>query len=129
MPITLRSGKAIGDPRKEITVHYQSVGDAKGTTLRLHFEDDSVLMEVNVTDPANQDSLQRVTFHTRLIPSKLSAYGRVVRGLVQRTGATQLHPNSPVRAWEILQPVFDAFDNDVVPLEEYSAGSSGPKGW
>lgn len=129
VPITLRSGKAIGDPRQEITVQYRSVGDAKGTTLRLHFEDDSVLMEVNVADPRIHDSLQRATFHTNLVPSRLSAYGRVVRGLVKRDGATELHAESPVRAWEILQPVFNAFGNDDVPLEEYPAGSSGPKGW
>jgi len=129
VPITLRSGKAIGDPRKEITVHYQPVGEAKGTTLRLHFSDDNVLMEVNVTDPANRDTLQRATFHTRLMPSKLSAYGRVARGLALRSGATELHAQSPVRAWEIMQPVFDAFDSDAVPLEEYPAGSSGPEGW
>lgn len=129
VPITLRSGKAIGDPRKEITVHYQPVGDAKGTTLRLHFEDDEVRMEVNIADPASPESLQRATFHTRLMPSRLSAYGRVARGLVRRSGATELHPESPARAWEILQPVFDAFAAGTVPLEEYPAGSSGPSGW
>lgn len=127
--ITLRSGKAIGDPRKEIAVHYHPIGDARGTTLRLNFRDDNVLMEVNVADPANPDTLQRATFHTSLFPSKLTAYGRVARGLVQRSGATELHAESPVRAWEILQPVFDAFTNDTVPLEEYPAGSSGPQGW
>lgn len=129
VPITLRSGKAIGDPRKEITVHYQPVGDAKGTTLRLHFEDDEVLMEINVADPTCPDTLQRATFHTRLVPSRLSAYGRVARGLVQRSGATELHADSPARAWEILQPVFDAFAAGTIPLEEYPAGSSGPNGW
>lgn len=129
VPITLRSGKAIGDPRQEITVHYHPVGDALGTTLRLSFEADGVLMEINIADPVHHESLQRATFHTRLMPSKLSAYGRVVRGLVRRSGATELHAESPVRAWEILQPVFDAFDNDTVPLEEYPAGSSGPAGW
>ncbi len=128
VPITLRSGKAIGDPRKEITVHYHPVGDAVGTTLRLNFTDDNVLMEINVTDPGNPDSLQRATFHTSLVPSRLSAYGRVVRALVQRSGATELHAESPVRAWQILQPVLDAFDDNTVPLEEYPAGSSGPGG-
>ncbi len=129
VPITLRSGKAIGDPRQEITVRYHPVGNAQGTTLRLSFENDSVLMEINIADPVHRDSLQRATFHTNLVPSRLSAYGRVVRSLVQRSGATELHPESPVRAWEILQPVLDAFANDSVPLEEYPAGSSGPEGW
>lgn len=129
VPITLRSGKAIGDPRKEITVHYHPIGDAHGTTLRLNFEDDNVLMEVNATDPSNRDALQRVTFHTKLIPSTLSAYGRVVQGLVRRSRATELHAQSPVRAWEIMKPVFEAFTNGTVPLEEYPAGSSGPEGW
>ncbi|MGO1383475.1 MAG: glucose-6-phosphate dehydrogenase [Arachnia sp.] len=129
VPIILRSGKAIGDPRKEITVDYLPVDDANGTTLRLSFEDDSVLMEMNVTDPANRDALQRVTFHTKLLPSTLSAYGRVVQGLVRRSGATELHSDSSTLAWEIMEPVLEAFDDDVVPLEEYPAGSSGPEGW
>lgn len=129
VPITLRSGKAIGDPRREITVHYTPVGKARGTTLRLSFHDDIVLMEVNVSDPGHPENLQRATFHTHLMPSKLSAYGRVVRALVRRTGATELHEHSPARAWEILQPVFDAFADGTVPLEEYAAGSGGPEGW
>ncbi|MEO7588871.1 MAG: glucose-6-phosphate dehydrogenase [Arachnia sp.] len=129
VPITLRSGKAIGDPRQEITVHYKPVGDAHGTTLRLGFDDDAVLMEINISDPGHPENLQRATFHTHLMPSKLSAYGRVVRGLVRQTGATELHADSPVRAWEILQPVFAAFADGSVPLEEYPAGSGGPTGW
>lgn len=129
IPVILRSGKAVGNPRKEITIRYRPVGDADGTTLRLTFEDDEVFMEINVTDPGHRESLQRVTFHTHLAPSRLSAYGRVVRALMHKTGATELHAESPARAWEILQPVFDAFDDDDVPLEEYPAGSSGPKGW
>lgn len=129
VPVILRSGKAIGNPRKEITIRYRPVGEADGTTLRLTFEDDNVFMEVNVTDPAHRESLQRVTFHTHLAPSKLSAYGRVARGAIRRNGATRLHAESPARAWEILQPVFDAFAVDAVPLEEYAAGSAGPVGW
>ncbi|RMB62407.1 glucose-6-phosphate dehydrogenase [Tessaracoccus antarcticus] len=129
VPITLRSGKAIGDPRQEITVHYKPVGDARGTTLRLGFDDDAVVMEINISDPGHPENLQRATFHTHLMPSKLSAYGRVVRGLVRRSGATKLHADSPVRAWEILQPVFDAFADGSVPLGEYPAGSGGPAGW
>ncbi len=129
VPVTLRSGKAIGDPRQEIRVHYRPVGDANGTTLRIEFRKDSVLMEVNVSDPGHPENLQRATFHTHLVPSKLSAYGRVVRGLVRGTGLTELHADSPVCAWEILQPVFNAFADGTVPLEEYAAGSSGPTGW
>ncbi len=129
VPVTLRSGKAIGNPRQEITVHYRPVGNALGTTLRLEFDEDAVLMEVNVADHGHHEALQRATFQTRLTPSHLSAYGRVVRGLVGRTGATELHADSPVRAWEILQPVLNAFADGSVPLEEYRAGSPGPTGW
>lgn len=128
VPITLRSGKAIGDPRQEITINYLPVGDAKGTTLRLAFREDAVFMEVNVSDPGNPQNLQRVTLHTKLVPSKLSAYGRVIRALIEKTGATELHADSPIRAWEILAPVFDAFADGTVALEEYPAGSGGPKG-
>lgn len=129
VPVTLRSGKAIGNPRKEITIFYRPVGDADGTTLRLAFEEDQLYIGINVTDPAHVESLQRVTLHTRLAPSKLSAYGRVIRGVIRQTGATKLHAESPARAWEILAPAFDAISNNKIPLEEYPAGSAGPDGW
>ena len=129
VPVTLRSGKAIGNPRKEITIRYRPVGDADGATLRLAFEDDDVFMEINVTDPSHRESLQRVTLHTHLAPSHLSAYGRVVRALMHKSGATELHADSPVLAWEILQPVFKAMSDGSIPLDEYPAGSSGPADW
>lgn len=129
VPITLRSGKAIGNPRSEITVEYRPSDEARGTTMRLDFEDDNLFMEINVSDPGHRENLQRATLHTHVVPSRLSAYGRVVRGLIHRTGATELHAESPVLAWGILQPVLDAFADGSVPLEEYAAGSGGPKGW
>jgi len=34
-----------------------------------------------------------------------------------------------VECWRIVEPVLKAWREGKVPLEEYPAGSDGPKGW
>lgn len=134
VPVTLRSGKAIGNPRREIIVTYHRHGSADeldinpGTRLIFPFTDD-VAVEVNVSDHGYRDALQRVNLSSELVPSRLSAYGRVVRALAGADTSSEVAAHDPVLSWEVIAPVLDAFTEDRVPLEEYPAGSRGPQGW
>lgn len=134
VPVTLRSGKAIGNPRREIIVTYHRHGSADeldinpGTRLIFPFTDDAAV-EVNVSDHGYRDALQRVNLSSELVPSRLSAYGRVVRALARADTSSEVAAHDPVLSWEVIAPVLDAFTEDRVPLEEYPAGSRGPQGW
>lgn len=124
----LRSGKAIGDPEQAITVHYRAPEGLAPARLVLPFEDD-MLLELNVPDPGDPEDLQRATLHSETVPSQLSPYGRVIRALLTRDSAVEVPVGTPQRAWEILDPVLDAFAADEIPLEKYPAGSGGPEAW
>lgn len=134
VPVTLRSGKAIGDPRQEIAVTYRRRGHADelqvtpGTRLVFPFSDE-VAVDVNVSDHGYRHNLQRVTLQATLVPSRLSPYGRVVRAILSGRATTEVAPEAPERSWEIIEPVLRAFAEDSVPLEEYPAGSQGPADW
>ena len=134
VPVTLRSGKAIGHPRREIAISYRREGFPEETELqpgsRLVFPfTDEVVLEANVSDHGYSHNLQRVELRTELVPSKLTAYGRVVRAILDRSDAAEVPADAPRRAWEIVEPVLTAFENNDIPLEEYPAGSAGPEGW
>lgn len=134
VPVTLRSGKALGKPRKEIAISYRRQGFPEETQLqpgsRLLFPfTDEVVLEANVSDHGYNHNLQRVNLHTELVPSQLTAYGRVVRSILDLSEAAEVPADAPGRTWEIVEPVLAAFENDDVPLEEYPAGSEGPEGW
>ncbi|NMB23721.1 MAG: glucose-6-phosphate dehydrogenase, partial [Corynebacterium sp.] len=134
VPVTLRSGKALGNPRREIAISYRREGYPEETELqpgsRLIFPfTDEVVLEANVSDHGYSHNLQRATLRTELVPSKLTAYGRVVRAILDLGETAEVPADAPARAWEIVEPVLTAFANDEVPLEEYPAGSAGPEGW
>lgn len=134
VPVTLRSGKALGNPRREIAISYRREGYPEETELqpgsRLIFPfTDEVVLEANVSDHGYSHNLQRGTLRTELVPSKLTAYGRVVRAILDLGETAEVPADAPARAWEIVEPVLTAFANDEVPLEEYPAGSAGPEGW
>ncbi len=134
VPVTLRSGKAIGNPRQEIAVTYRRRGRADeleinpGTRLVFPFTDE-VALEANVSDHGYSHNLQRVTLRTGLVPSRLTPYGRVVRALIDRQHTAEVPADAPRLSWEIITPVLTAFADDTVPLEDYPAGSQGPEGW
>src|SRR5699024_1931382 len=100
VPVTLRSGKAIGDPRQEIAVTYRRRGHADelqvtpGTRLVFPFSDE-VAVDVNVSDHGYRHNLQRVTLQATLVPSRLSPYGRVVRAILSGRATTEVAPEAP----------------------------------
>lgn len=134
VPVTLRSGKAIADPRQEIRINYRRRGHADelelnpGTVLSFPFSDE-VALAVNVSDHGYHKNLQRVSLETELVPSHLSAYGRVVRAIIRGDHAREVAAAAPAQSWEIVEPVLAAFASGAAPLDEYPAGSQGPEGW
>lgn len=134
VPVTLRSGKAMSDPRQEININYRRHGHADelelkpGTVLTFPFTDE-VAMSVNVSDHGYHKNLQRVSLEAELVPARLSAYGRVMRAVMRGDHAREVAAAAPAQSWEIVEPVLAAFAAGTAPLEEYPAGSRGPEGW
>lgn len=133
VPVTLRSGKAIGDPRQEIAVRfkpaphdYDHYGDCASNVLRLGFEDGEITLEINAGGPYDARGLSRLTLSSSTGPQPLSAYGNVVRWLLDGNSTFSVSGDAAEQGWRIVQPVVNAVATGELALLDYPAGSSGP---
>ncbi len=129
VPVTLRSGKAIGDPLAAITVTYRPTEqdpDAPPTQLVVPFADE-LHVDLNVADHTERDQLRQARLSGALSRSRLTPYARVIRAIVDRDHSLEVPAGAPTLAWSVLQPVIDAFDDGTIPMDEYPAGSHGPE--
>jgi glucose-6-phosphate 1-dehydrogenase len=59
-------------------------------------------------------------------PSDLPAYGRVLLDILSGGSGVSVRGDEAEHAWRVVSPVLEAWRDDLVPLEEYPAGSAGP---
>jgi len=58
--------------------------------------------------------------------SELPAYGRVLLDILAGGSDLSVRDDEAEQAWRVVTPVLQAWGDDLVPLEEYPAGSTGP---
>jgi glucose-6-phosphate 1-dehydrogenase len=59
--------------------------------------------------------------------SDLPAYGRVLLDILSGGSTLSVRGDQAEQAWRVVTPVLEAWRENVVPLEDYSAGSAGPQ--
>jgi glucose-6-phosphate 1-dehydrogenase len=129
----LRTGKALGRDRMEVAVHFRPVphlpdgfhGEAEPNVLRFELEPEGVVVELMGVG-AHAHSLAPLTLTAELEPAALPAYGRLLLDVFNRNAALSIRGDEAEESWRIVSPVIAAWAADVVPLEEYPAGSDGP---
>jgi glucose-6-phosphate 1-dehydrogenase len=129
----LRTGKALGRNRMEVAVHFRPVphlphgmhGDPQPNVLRFGLEPESVAVEMSAIGPRAQ-TLVPLTLTAELGPPELPAYGRLLLDVFNRNPAMSIRGDEAEEAWRVVTPVLTAWENDLVPLQEYGAGSDGP---
>jgi len=137
VPFILRSGKALGDKRKEAVVTFLPVphlpqgftGVDSPNQLRIGFGPDTLAFDVDVNGPGNIFSLGRVTLEAELSASDLLPYGEVLEGVLSGDPLLSVRGDTAEDCWRIVEPVLEAWAQGKVPLEEYDAGSAGPASW
>jgi glucose-6-phosphate 1-dehydrogenase len=135
VPFTLRSGKALGQPRQEVILHFRKVphlpGRLRGTdrpnVLRLNLDDGGVDLGLNVNGAGNPLDLEQVHVAADVDPGALNPYGQVLRAMLNEDRMLALDGAAAEQGWRIVDQVRDAWKADEVPLDEYEAGSSGPQ--
>jgi glucose-6-phosphate 1-dehydrogenase len=137
VPFILRSGKALGDKRKEAVVTFRPVphlprgftGVDAPNQLRIGFGPDTLQFDVDVNGPGNVLDLDRVTLQAEMSASELLPYGEVLEGVLTGDPLLSVRADTAEDCWRIVDPVLKTWAQGGVPLEEYRAGSSGPEGW
>ncbi|MGV9344089.1 glucose-6-phosphate dehydrogenase [Streptomyces spiralis] len=129
----LRSGKALGQDRKEVAVRFRSVphlpfgheGAALPNVLRFGLEPEGMTLDMTGIGSRAQ-ALTPLSLTARMEPPALPAYGRLLLDVMRGDPALSIRGDEAEQAWRVLTPVLDAWERDLVPLQEYPAGSDGP---
>ncbi|MCS5716349.1 glucose-6-phosphate dehydrogenase [Herbiconiux sp. CPCC 205716] len=137
VPITLRSGKAIGERRREIVITFKPAqqvpvgltGVNTPTVLRIFVAPDAMSLEIDINGPGDPYELERASLEATFGDGQLLAYREVLAGILDGDPSLSVRGDSAVEGWRILAPVIAAWKSDEVPLDEYPAGSEGPSSW
>lgn len=137
VPITLRSGKALGAPRREVVIRTRAVahvpggltGPAPGTVLRFSLGPDRLAVELNVNGGEDPFTLHRATLEADLGLGAQRAYAEVLAGILDADATLAVRGDAAEECWRIVAPALAAWRDDAVPLEGYPAGSAGPGAW
>ena len=112
VPFRLRSGKAIGNPRKEAVINFRDpeqiprglVGAEGQNRLRigLGFGSDTVRFDIAVNGPGDPKELDFATLEATLGAGYLSEYGEVLKTVLDGTPALSVRGDAAVDCWRII---------------------------
>jgi glucose-6-phosphate 1-dehydrogenase len=128
----LRSGKALGRDRKEVALHFREVphlpfpnASVAPNVLRFGLEPESLDLELTGIG-SRRGVLTPLTLAASIEPPELPAYGQLLLDILNADAALSIRGDEAEESWRLVAPVLDAWSKDLVPLEEYPAGSGGP---
>ena len=137
VPFVLRSGKALGDTRKEIVITFKDVPHLPGgftgppgrSQLRIGLGPDEIELGVRINGEGDPLTLDPVRLRTKFAPGELPPYGEVLSGILGNDPTLSVRADEVEECWRIVTPVLDAWKKNQVPIDEYPAGSAGVTSW
>jgi glucose-6-phosphate 1-dehydrogenase len=137
VPFRLRSGKALGERRKEVVVTFKPpphlptglAGTVEADRLRLLMGPDRIALDLTVNGPGDPLELDHVALEADLGAGRLPAYGEVLAGVLDGDPLLSVRGDTAEQCWRIVDPVLRVWRGGEVPLDGYPAGSDGPAGW
>jgi glucose-6-phosphate 1-dehydrogenase len=129
----LRTGKALRRDRKQVSVRFQPVphlpfehrGRARPNVLRFGLEPETVALELTGTGP-RPGTLVPLTLASHLDAPELPPYAHLLLDILRGNCALSIRADEAEESWRVVTPVIDAWSKELVPLQEYAAGSDGP---
>jgi glucose-6-phosphate 1-dehydrogenase len=137
VPFVLRSGKALQDDAKDILVTFKPVphlptgltGVETPSQLRISLDPHLMHLDLNINGEGDPFSLDNVVLSAAFADSTLGAYGEVLEGILTGDATLSVRGDVAEECWRIVTPVITAWRKNLVPIENYAAGSAGPKSW
>jgi glucose-6-phosphate 1-dehydrogenase len=116
----LRAGKALSRRRKMAVVRFRSARDE----LRIGLDGpEDVTLQLTGGAPGSPVPLP---LSASPPDDEVPAYGRVLLDVLNGGSTLSVRGDEAEQAWRVVTPVLEAWSQDLVPLEEYPAGSAGP---
>jgi glucose-6-phosphate 1-dehydrogenase len=134
VPFVLRSGKALGESRREIVVRFKPVphlafGERtppEPNVIRLQLDPDRLSLDLSMNSDGELFDVGPVVLDTDLRPPDLPAYANVLVHAFEGNPTFSIRGDEAEEAWRVVAPVRDAWRNGDVPMRSYAVGSSGP---
>ena len=136
VPVTLRSGKALGG-RREIIVRFRPVAhvpvgfvdDPAPDVLRLGMNPETLSLTMATTGAEGAFDFSTVDLQAELGDSEMRPYGEILSYIIAGDPLLSVRGDVAEECWRIVDPVLAAWQADEVPMEEYPVGSAGPGTW
>ncbi|GAA5164414.1 glucose-6-phosphate dehydrogenase [Ornithinimicrobium tianjinense] len=137
VPFILRSGKAIGDQRKEVVVTFRPPAhvptgledNTEPDRLVLQLKPGAVDVELSMNAEGNPFELEQKELHAELGKPRMLPYGEILGAILDADPLLTIRGDEAEELWRIVEPVLAAWRANKVPLQDYAAGSDGPAGW
>ena len=132
VPFILRSGKALERNRQEILIKFRDVpyhafgkeNPPGPNVLRLAFEPDRMALDLNLNGAVDPFELEPASLELELAPQQLPAYARLLLDVLSGDPTLSIRADDAEESWRIVEPVVDAWNEGLVPMRSYPAGSS-----
>jgi glucose-6-phosphate 1-dehydrogenase len=112
----LRTGKAVGTPRKGIALHFRTAAPACNPRDAERVAADRLWIELDAPEESRHPGVQVTS------PGERTAYGRVLTDVLSGGSRLSVSGEEAEEAWRIVDPVLQAWGEGAVPLLEYPAG-------
>jgi glucose-6-phosphate 1-dehydrogenase len=136
VPFLLRSGKALGQPRKVARAVFRPAapidgleGTPRSDWIELDLSSGEVEVGLTMNGGGDPFALEQTTLVAHQVPGALLPYGEVLKGILSDDPTLSIRGDVAEECWRIVEPVLAAWRSGRVPLDEYPAGSDGPDGW
>jgi glucose-6-phosphate 1-dehydrogenase len=105
--------------------HLPIPGEADPNVLSFGLEPENLRLEITGVG-SRRHSLEPLTLSAELSPPELPAYGQLLLNVLNEDASLSIRADEAEESWRILGPVLEGWSKDLVPLQEYPAGSLGP---
>lgn len=132
VPFVLRSGKALGADRRDVTVRFRPAphlpfpGPAPADELRFVLGPDGLALDINLNAGGDPFVLERGTLSTGFPGQHLPPYAMLLRSVMTGDATLSIRGDEAEESWRVVAPILDAWASGIVPLDTYRAGSAGP---
>lgn len=128
VPFTIRTGKRLGSPRREICLHLRATPDTSSRSQfaqHLRFSPQGIALDIPVSAPQGLPALVPARAIMRRQARTLTPSALLMLDVLQGNPMFCLRDDEVEECWRILEPVIDRWKTGNPPLVEYPAGSTG----
>ncbi|MBA2691930.1 MAG: glucose-6-phosphate dehydrogenase [Rubrobacter sp.] len=131
VPFLLRAGKAMAEDRQEIRIHFKASRSplfegGEPNTLTLPFDGGEAGLSMNAAADGDIGGLAEARLAAEFETQKLPAYSMLLLRALRGETTFFVRGDEAEESWRVVEPIMDAWKENLPPLREYPAGSEGP---